>query len=178
MIDFLKTKSKKAYDEIVAVAEHPDLLFSTDPAQYHAEARYNQYTVQKIHPLIKKRLISVHELEQAIGYIERSWSRYLSQHFPGRSFAYYVWCDLQIPAIRMSVVSAYEGLELPFGCVLRKVHVMHDVFARYIESVQRDGTTIRLVNEEEEGSQDQSDHVPTLAVYSKKIPCSYGVFCN
>ncbi|MFD0716266.1 hypothetical protein [Paenibacillus sp. GCM10027626] len=45
MIDFLKKKGIEAFQEILEIAEHPNLVFSNDKEQYYAEARYNLYTI-------------------------------------------------------------------------------------------------------------------------------------
>ena len=41
MIDFLKNNRINAYNEIIEIAEQPNLLFSNDSGQYNAEANYN-----------------------------------------------------------------------------------------------------------------------------------------
>lgn len=53
MIDFLKRKGIKAYNEIKEIAEQPDLLFSNDPQQINAEASYNMYTIQNLNKLYR-----------------------------------------------------------------------------------------------------------------------------
>lgn len=52
MIDFLKNKGIKAFHEILEIAEHPNLLFSSDKEQYNSEAQHNLYTIQKLNKLI------------------------------------------------------------------------------------------------------------------------------
>ncbi|WP_240419974.1 hypothetical protein [Paenibacillus periandrae] len=44
MIEFLKNKGVKLYNEIIEIAEQPNLLFSNDNGQCNAEANYNLYT--------------------------------------------------------------------------------------------------------------------------------------
>ncbi|GAA4837596.1 hypothetical protein GCM10023310_13970 [Paenibacillus vulneris] len=105
MIDFLRNKAVKAYDEINDIAEQPNLLFSNDKGQYNAEASYNLYTIQKLNKLIKKSSISIGELEKVFIFIEASWSTYLKKHYRDRSFIFYIWGDYQMPAIKLSVVS-------------------------------------------------------------------------
>lgn len=68
MIDFLRNKAVKAYNEIIDIAEQPNLLFSNDKGQYNAEASYNLYTIQKLNKLIKKSSISIGELEKVYFY--------------------------------------------------------------------------------------------------------------
>ncbi|MBT2289070.1 hypothetical protein J7E73_07965 [Paenibacillus albidus] len=163
MIDFLKNKGIKAFHEILEIAERPDLLFSNDKKQYNAEARYNLYTIQKLNKLIRKNRISLNELVQIISFIEDSWSEYLSKHYQGRSFVFYSWVDYQIPAIRLSVVSFYEGIELPFGCVLEKVNDISEVLSLYVDNAEFEGSF-------ESGNNDYTlNDDYTLRVYSKKI---------
>jgi len=173
MIDFLKNKGLKAFYEISAIAEHPNLLFSNDKEQYHSEAQFNLYTIQHLNKLIKKNNISINELQQIFGFIETSWSDYLSKYYRGKSFIFYVWADDQIPAFRFSVVSYYEGIELPFRCSLNKVNDMIEVLSLYVNKAQFDGvTTLELddADETDEASpSSDSDNVYTLTVYSKKI---------
>lgn len=163
MIDFLKIKSIKAFHEILEIAERPDLLFSNDKKQYTAEARYNLYTIQKLNKLIKKNSISLIKIEQTISFIEDSWSRYLSEHYLGKSFVFYSWVDYQIPAIRLSVVSFYEGLELPFGCVLEKVNDISKVLSPYLDTAGFESSF------ESGDNDDELNDVYTLRVYSRKI---------
>lgn len=164
MIDFLRNKGIKAYNEIIDIAEQPNLLFSNDSGQYNAEANYNLYTIQKLNKLIKKNIVSIRELETVFIFIENSWSAYLNKHFRGKSFLFYVWGDYQIPAIRLSVVSFYEGLDLPFRCILNKVNNIQGVLIQYQEKAQFDGITDELnLNVDETGS----DY--TLTVYSNII---------
>ncbi|WP_409345212.1 hypothetical protein [Paenibacillus sp. MBLB4367] len=171
MIDFLKKMGIKAFYEILEIAEHPNLLFSNDKEQYFAEARYNQYTIQILNKLIKKNRTSLNELQQVIGFIETSWSTYLSKYYKGKSFVFYFWCDFQIPAIRVSVVSYYEGVELPFGCVLNMVNDKSEVLSLYVNKADFDGMTIIESDGAEEVSNLESDNGYTLTVYSKKINC-------
>ncbi|WP_079914443.1 hypothetical protein [Paenibacillus sp. 32352] len=170
MIDFLRNKAVKAYNEIIDIAEQPNLLFSNDKSQYNAEASYNLYTIQKLNKLIKKSSISIGEMEKVFIFIEASWSTYLKKHYRDRSFIFYIWGDYQMPAIKLSVVSFYEGFELPFGCILNKVSDMQDVLFQYKEKAYFDGITIiemdeSILNEEEL----ENDYI--LTVYSKIIRC-------
>lgn len=48
----------------------------------------------------------------------------------------------QIPAIRVSVVSYYEGTDLPFGCALNKVSDMGEVLSLYMKKAKFDGLII------------------------------------
>jgi hypothetical protein len=170
MIDFLSNKGIKAYNEIVEIAEQPGLLFSNDSGQYNAEANYNLHTIQKLNKLIKKDSDSIHELEKVFIYIENSWSMYLNKHFRGKSFHFYVWGDSQIPAIRLSVVSYYEGVELPFGCTLNKVSNIENVLIQYKEEAQVDGITI-IETDESNLNDDETESDFILTVYSKIINC-------
>ncbi|MCK9858948.1 hypothetical protein [Paenibacillus sp. ATY16] len=154
MIEFLKNKGIKAYNEIVEIAEQPNLLFSNDSGQYYAEANYNLYTIQKLNKLI----------------IENSWSVYLNKYFRGKSFVFYVWGDFQIPAIRLSVVSYYEGLELPFGCTLNKGSNIQNVLFQYKEEAQFHGFTI-AETEDSNLNDDETERDHILTVYSKIINC-------
>lgn len=170
MIEFLINKGIKAYNEIIEIAEQPNLLFSNDSGQYNAEANYNLYSIQKLNKLIKKDSVSIPELEKIFIFIEKSWSAYLNKHYRGKSFLFYVWGDYQAPAIRLSVVSFYEGLELPFGGILNKVNNIQNVLIQYKEKAQFEGITIIETDElnlnyEETGI----DYI--LTVYSKIINC-------
>ena len=170
MIDFLRNKSIKAFHEISEIAECPDLLFSNDKQQYQAEARYNFYTIQRLNKLIRKDKLSLNEFKQLISFIEDSWSSYLSHHYPGKSFVFYCWGDYQIPALRVSVVSFYEGVELPFGCVLEKVHDISQVLSQYVDVVKIE--RIEVLETAEEISSPQSDNNKyKLMVYSKRVIC-------
>lgn len=170
MIDFLKTISSKAFHEISEIAERPDLLFSNDKQQYQAEARYNFYTIQRLNKLIRKDKLSLNEFEQLISFIEDSWSSYLSRHYPGKPFVFYCWGDYQIPALRVSVVSFYEGVELPFGCVLEKVNDISQVLSHYADIVKAE--SIEVVEAEEEiGSTESDNNDYKLTVYSKRMIC-------
>lgn len=171
MIDFLKNKGIKAFHEILEIAEHPNLLFSSDKEQYNSEAQHNLYTIQKLNKLIKKNNISIYELQQVFGFIETSWSEYLKKVYQGKSFVFYVWGDYQIPAIRVSVVSYYEDIELPFECLLNKVNDMSEVLRLYVDKAEFAGMAIMESNEAEEVSNPESDNIYTLTVYSKKITC-------
>ncbi|MDR0269415.1 hypothetical protein [Paenibacillus sp.] len=170
MIDFLRNKGIKAYNEILEIAEQPNLLFSNDSGQYNAEARYNLYTIQKLNKLIKKSSISIGELEKVFTFIEASWSTYLKKHYRDRSFIFYIWGDYQIPAIRLSVVSFYEGFELPFGCILNKVSDIQDVLFQYKEEAYFDGITI-IETDESSLNEEESERDYILTVYSKIISC-------
>ncbi|WP_341346600.1 hypothetical protein [Paenibacillus sp. FSL H3-0469] len=170
MIDFLRDKGLKAFHEISEIAECPDLLFSNDKQQYQAEARYNFYTIQRLNKLIRKGKLSLNEFEQLISFIEDSWSSYLSRHYPGKSFVFYCWGDYQIPALRVSVVSFYEGIELPFRCVLEKVNDISQVLSHYADIVKAE--SIEVLEAAEEVSSSESDNNPyKLMVYSKRMIC-------
>jgi len=175
VIGFLKNKGIKAFYEISAIAEHPNLLFSNDRQQYYSEAQFNLYTLQKLNKLIKKNKLSLNELQQIFGYIETSWSDYLRKYYRGKSFIFYLWGDEQIPAIRFSVVSYYEGVELPFRCSINKVNDMSGVLSQYVNKTQFDGVTIIELDKADEkdkaSSSFESDYGYTLTVYSKKITC-------
>ncbi|MGZ9586523.1 hypothetical protein [Paenibacillus marinisediminis] len=152
MIGFLKNKGIKAYHEVTEIAEQPNLLFSNDREQYNTEANYNLYAITKLNKMIKKDSISITELKQVFGFIEGSWSVYLCKHYKGKSFVFYFWGDYLMPAIRVSVVSYYEGLELPFGCVLNKVDDMKEVFSQYKEKAQFDSISVFETDDFDEGS--------------------------
>ncbi|MCM3203999.1 hypothetical protein [Paenibacillus illinoisensis] len=174
MIDYLKNKGIKAFYEISTIAEHPNLLFSNDREQYFSEAQFNLYTIQKLNKLIKKHKLSLNELQQIFGYIETSWTNYLRKYYRGKSFIFYLWGDEQIPEIRFSVVSYYEGVELPFRCSLNKVHDMSEVLSLYVNKTQFDGVTIIELDEVDETDNSPSsgsDYGYTLTVYSRKIIC-------
>lgn len=170
MIDFLKNKGIKAFQEIQEIAERPDLLFSNDQGQYEAEARYNVYTIQKLNKLIKKNLISLNEFQQVIEYIKTSWTQNLSTYYQGKTFVFYIWGDYQIPAIRVSVVSYYERVELPFGCALNKVSDIGEVLSLYMEKARFDGLII-MEAEGEVCTPLETNNVDRLTVYLKKIIC-------
>ncbi|OPH54965.1 hypothetical protein BC351_30040 [Paenibacillus ferrarius] len=170
MIDFLKVKGIKAYNEIIEIAEQPNLLFSNDSGQYNAEANYNLYTIQKLNKLIKKNSISICELEKVFIFVETSWSAYLNKHYKDKSFLFYIWGDCQIPAIRLSIVSFYEGLELPFGCILNKVKDIQNLLIQYKEKAQFDGITI-IETDESDLNEDETESEYILTVYSKIIKC-------
>lgn len=167
MIDFLKDKDLKAYNELFMIAENPQLLFSNDSGQYNAEANYNLYTIQKLNKLLKKNIISVRELEQIFIFIESSWSKYLNNHYRDKSFLFYIWGDLQIPTIKLSVVSFYDDLELPFKCKLHKVHDIYKVLIEYKKKAQFEGVTI--IETDESDFITDSEYI--LTVYSKIIKC-------
>jgi hypothetical protein len=170
MINFLRNKGIKAYNEIIEIAEQPNLLFSNDIGQYNAEASYNLYTIQNLNNLIKKNNISISELEKVFIFIEAAWSAYLNNYFKGKHFVFYLWGDYQIPAIRISVISFYKELELPFGCTLNKVYEMQDVLTQYKEKVQFDG--IPIINIDKSDSHEDEDvHKYILTVYLKIIKC-------
>ncbi|MEK4045107.1 hypothetical protein NSU18_15765 [Paenibacillus sp. FSL H8-0048] len=170
MIDFLRDKSIKAFHEISEIAERPDLLFSNDKQQYQAEARYNFYTIQRLNKLIRKDKLSLNEFKQLISFIEDSWSSYLSRLYPGKPFVFYCWGDYQIPAFRVSVVSFYEGVDLPFGCVLEKVNDISQVLSHYVDIVK--AGSIEVSEAEEEMSSPESDNNDyKLMVYSKRMIC-------
>ncbi|MBJ6362483.1 hypothetical protein ACFOQM_14550 [Paenibacillus sp. GCM10012307] len=171
MINFLKNKRIKAYYEILEIAKHPNLLFSNDKEQYNAEARYNLYTIQKLNKLIKKKNISMNELQHVFGFIETSWSRYLREHYQGKSFVFYFWGDYQIPAIRVSIVSYHEGIELPFECDLKKVNDMNDVLSLYLDKADFDGMTFIESDGIDEVSNLEPDNGYMLTVYTKEIIC-------
>jgi|GEM_PF-5408885 len=170
MIDILRNIGIKAYNEIVEIAEQPNLLFSNDSGQYNAEANYNLYTIHKLNKLIEKDNVSIQELEKVFIYIENSWSVYLNKHFKGKSFLFYVWGDSQIPAVRLSVVSYYEGLEIPLGCTLNKVCNIQNVLTHYKEEAQFDGITI-IETDEPSLNDDETESDYILTVYSKIINC-------
>ncbi|GGJ23269.1 hypothetical protein [Paenibacillus hunanensis] len=167
MIDFLKNKEMHAYNQLMAVAERPDFLFSNDSSQYHAEANYNMYTIQKLNKLIKNNNISITELEQIFNFIEHSWTVYLSTYFTSKSFIFYAWGDYQIPALRLSVVSFHEDLELPFRCALDKTDYLAQVMTSYYEELQLDQNVIAKAGCNE--IQIESSYL--LTVYSKVIRC-------
>ncbi len=167
MIDFLKNKEIHAYNQLMAVAERPDFLFSNDSSQYHAEAKYNMCTIQKLNKLIKKDQITIPELEQIFIFMEHSWAAYLSTYFTSKSFIFYIWGDDQIPALRLSVVSFYEDLELPFRCMLDKVDHLAYVMTSYYEKLQLAQNAMAKAGCKE----NQIEGSYTLMVYSKVIRC-------
>ncbi|WPP39706.1 hypothetical protein SK066_13845 [Paenibacillus hunanensis] len=167
MIDFLKNKEMNAYNQLMALAERPDFLFSNDSSQYHAEANYNMYTIQNLNKLIKKNKISITELEQIFNFIEHSWVAYLSTYFTSKSFIFYAWADYQIPALRLSVVSFYEGLELPFRCALDKTNCLAQVMTSYYEELQIDQNVMAKA----ECNEIKIESSYILTVYSKVIRC-------
>ncbi|TXK83449.1 hypothetical protein [Paenibacillus sp. N3.4] len=170
MISFLRNKGIKAYNEILEIAGQPNLLFSNDREQYNAEAIYNVYTIQKLNKLIKKKNILISDLEQVFSFVETSWSAYLNKYYKGKCFVFYIWGDYQIPAIRVSVVSYYEGFELPFGCTLINVNNLQEVLLQYQEKAYFDGITINeVVESEDEANEPESKY--KVIVYSKIIKC-------
>lgn len=166
MIDFLKNKSIKAYQEIMDVVENPNLLFSNDPKQVNAEANYNVYTIERINKVIKKNQISINELARVFNAIEMSWELYLKKHYSGKSFFFYMWGDVWIPAIKVSVISHFEGL-LPFGCPLNRVNEMNPMLQEFMENAQFDG--LKIVEENKQEGLSEQDYC--LTVYSKIISC-------
>ncbi len=170
MIDFLRKKGNKAYNEIIEIAERPNLLFSNDRGQYNAEARYNLYTIQELNKLIKKSSVSIDELEKVVIFIEASWSTYLKKHYKGKSFIFYIWGDYQIPAIRVSIVSFYEELELPFSCILNKVNDTQLVLTQYKEKAYFDGIAINEADESDLNDNEE-EYKYILTVYTKTINC-------
>lgn len=170
MMDLLKTKGQKAYKELMGIAEHPVLLFSNDRELVHAEAQYNLYTIQTLNKLIERNKLSVLELEKMFGFVETSLSDYLKRHYPGKRFVFYLWGDELIPAIRFSIVSHYEGMELPFGCKVNKVGNMGQVLSRYAEKAKFDGITISESNGTETWETESDDHDDALTVYCNVIP--------
>ncbi|WP_240961187.1 hypothetical protein [Aneurinibacillus aneurinilyticus] len=172
MIDFLKSKGIKAYNEIKEIAEHPDLLFSNDLRQINAEASYNMYTIQSLNKLAKKKGISIVELEKVFSFVEASWETYLKKYYSGKAFFFYMWGDNLIPAIRVSVVSYFKGLELPFSCELNKVSDMQNIFKAYVENAQFNGLVITMQEEvTDEGEESEIEQDFCLTVYSKIISC-------
>lgn len=169
MIDFLRDKSIKAFHEISGIAECPDLLFSNDKEQYQAEARYNFYTIQRLNKLIRKDKLSLIEFEQLMSFIEDSWSSYLSRHYPEKPFVFYCWGDYQIPALRVSVVSFYEGVELPFGCELEKVKDISKVLSQYMDVMQGEEAHEIMSEAAEDNGVESDNNAYTLTVYSKRI---------
>lgn len=169
MIDFLRDKSIKAFHEISEIVQCPDLLFSNDPQQYEAEARYNFYTIQKLNKLIRRGKLPLNEFVQIVSFIESSWCSYLSRHYPGKPFVFYCWGDYQIPALRVSVVSFYEGTELPFRCELEKVKDISKVLSQYVDVMQGEEAH-EIVSEATEDNGIESDNnAYTLTVYLKRI---------
>lgn len=75
-----------------------------------------------------------------------------------------------MPAIKLSVVSFYEGFELPFGCILNKVSDMQDVLVQYKEKAYFDGITI-IETDESILNEKESENDYILTVYSKIIRC-------
>lgn len=172
MIDFLKRKGIKAYNEIKEIAEQPDLLFSNDPQQTNAEASYNMYTIQNLNKLVKKKGISIVELEKVFSFVETSWETYLKKHYSGKVFVFYMWNDDLIPAIRVSVVSYFKGIELPFSCELNKVSDMQYVFTSYIENAQFNGLIIaENVDDIKDIAESEKENEFYLTVYQKVISC-------
>lgn len=172
MVDFLKNIGIKAYEEISAIATQPNLLFSNDSGQYYAEATYNLYIIRTLNKWIKKNRISISELEQVIGFIESSWFTYLSTHFKGKAFVFYFWGDCIIPALKVSVVSYYERLDLPFVCNLNKVHDMKEVLSQYKAEAKFDGIAIIESDQlEVDDVLDEAEENYTLTVYSKIFHC-------
>ncbi|MCM3786238.1 hypothetical protein M3231_25100 [Neobacillus mesonae] len=171
MIDFLKNRGIKAYHEVLEIAEYPNLLFSNDPGQYLAEARYNLYTIQKLNKLIKRDLISLSELEQVLSFIESSWSAYVHKHYRGKSFLFYLWGDVQIPAIRFSIVSLHEGMELPFRSPLNKVNCMSEVLTSYLHNIELDEIPTLIESDSDEVSHVDPDSSSALTVYYTHMNC-------
>ncbi|MCM3745773.1 hypothetical protein M3223_00255 [Paenibacillus pasadenensis] len=171
MIEFLRSRSTKVYQELVKIAEQPDLLFSNDQNQRMSEARYNFFTIQKLNKLISTGRINVIELQRIMSYIEVSWTDYLSKYYQGKSFLFYFWGDYQIPALRVSIISYFDGLELPFGCALNKATDMNEVLSQYVDKAQLD----RMINVEPkeayEAEKIEPDSNYKLTVYLKKIIC-------
>ena len=76
----------------------------------------------------------------------------------------------KLTIIRLSVVSFYEGLELPFGCILNKVNDIQNILFQYKEKAQFDGITIIETDESDlNGNETESEYI--LTVYSKIIKC-------
>ncbi|MFD1888240.1 hypothetical protein [Paenibacillus wenxiniae] len=170
MIDFLRSIDVKAYNQIIEIAGRPNLLFSNDGGKYHAEANYNMYTIQKLNKWIENNKLSVDELEQIFTFIEHSWSVYLSTYFKAKSFVFYVWGDYQIPALRLSVVSFYKELELPFKCALNKVNSLASVMNLYHQELQLNQCTI-LEADPSSLNEYEAETPYILTVYSKVILC-------
>lgn len=169
MIDFLRNKGIKAYNEIIEISEQPNLLFSNDRGQYNAEASYNLYTIQKLNKLIKKNNISIDELEKVFVFIEESWSTYLNNHYKGRPLFFTYGEIFRFLLLGFSRFF-YEELELPFRCILTKVNDIQDVLIQYKENAQLDGITIIDVDESDlYEDEEENDYI--LTVYSKIIKC-------
>ncbi|WP_231891358.1 hypothetical protein [Paenibacillus swuensis] len=106
-------------------------------------------TIQNLNKLIKKESILISELEQVLGYVEISLITYLNKHYRGGFFVFYVWGDYLIPAIRVSIVTYYEGLELPFECSLYNVNDIKEVLLQYKDKAHFEGITIENVSDKE-----------------------------
>ncbi|MNI08524.1 hypothetical protein D3C73_615650 [compost metagenome] len=169
MIDFLKNKSMKAYNELVKIAEQPNLLFSNDPSQYLAEAGNNLYTVQKLNKCIKNNKITINEIENVFKYVEDSWAAYLKGYYMEKSFVFYMWGDYQIPAIRFSIVSLHTiDQELPFDCTLETYENMQPVIIEYQKRAYFDGIPISYDDSDPSINIDCNYR---LIVYSRVIEC-------
>ncbi|EGL15228.1 MULTISPECIES: hypothetical protein [unclassified Paenibacillus] len=169
MITFLQTKGIKAYNEILEIAERPDFLFSNDRDQVDAEARYNHRTIQRLNKMIKYNKLSLNELEDVVAFVESAWASYLKKFYEEKAFVFYMWGDYQIPAIRISVVSYYEGLGLPFGCIVNQVDDRKEVLIQYREKACFDGIPIRDSEDPNSVIDDEEENTYLLTVYARII---------
>ncbi|WP_405081742.1 hypothetical protein ACI48J_03720 [Paenibacillus chitinolyticus] len=169
MIDFLKTKGIKAYNEIVEIAERPDLLFSNDRDQVDAEARYNHRTIQRLNKIIKNNKLSLNELEDILAFVESAWASYLKKFYAEKTFVFYMWGDYQIPAIRISAVSYYEGLGLPFGCIVNQIDDRKEVLTQYREKACFDGVPVAESEDLNLAADDEEENTYILTMYARII---------
>ncbi|OXM16217.1 hypothetical protein CGZ75_05860 [Paenibacillus herberti] len=102
--------------------------------------------------------------------ISAKTSTYLSKHYKGKRFVFYLWVDYLVPAIRISIVSYYEKLELPFGCNLNKVDDLKEVISQFKNKALLNGISAeRLLRESSDENEETANFI--LTVYSKIISC-------
>lgn len=81
----------------------------------------------------------------------------------------FIWGDYRIPAIQVSVVSLYEGKELPFRCVLEKVNHLSKVLLQYVDVVKGEEIHEIVSEAAKDNSVESDNNLYKLMVYSKRI---------
>ncbi|WP_068775970.1 hypothetical protein [Paenibacillus sp. FJAT-26967] len=141
MLDYLSIHAQKAYREIINITEHPDLLFSNDPALLASEYAYNSTYLFGFNRLIRKNRLTTPILAASLNGLMDGIESYLRRYYTAKAFVITVSADPLVPAFKLSVVSYYEERHQLDGLVS-----LEEVVEWYRANACWDG--IKIVSEE------------------------------
>ncbi|MFC9707240.1 hypothetical protein ACFTRD_03680 [Paenibacillus sp. NPDC056933] len=165
ILEYLNKYAQKAYREITSIITSPTFLFSNDPALTRDEANYNYLYIHGFNRLIKNNRISSDQLIEVFSLLEQEIEAYLTKHYTGKNFIYYLNADALVPTFTITIVSHYEGME-----VKESVSLV-ELIDWYKQNACFDGLEIitRQINDESKEAESKEVLPDSVKTYTKII---------